>query len=226
MPVEAAYVSPHLEPIVVQAMLVYQSEAGPLPFDLERRLNPVQAASELDGSLAFAPPPVPEGWFAAPYAREAVAIITHPQTGVTDLSIPQLAGLFTGRLADWSAVSGETGRVQPVIPVAGDSLRERFGELVLHDQRFAQHSILAASPAAAIEFVQSERAGIAFVPASSLTDNVTVVRVEGASPIRAVASGRYPLTIEILFLSQEEPDGPVRDFLIWIQTHRAADRPD
>lgn len=225
MPVQTAYVSPFIEPVVVQAMIEYHSEIGPLPFDLERRLHPTLAVQERDGSLAFAPPPVPQGWFAAPYAEESLAIITHPETGRPDLSIAQLAGLFTGRLADWSAVGGQPGRVQPVIPVEGDSLRSRFAELVLGDQRFAQHSILAASPDAAIKLVQEDPGALAFIPASSLTGGVTVVRIEGASPIRAAASGRYPLTIEILVLSEDEPQGPVREFLIWTQARGVAEPP-
>lgn len=206
-------------------MIEYHSQVGPLPFDLERRLDPLGAIQERDGALAFAPPPVPEGWFGAPYAEDALAVITHPESGLPDLSISQLGGLFTGRLADWSSVGGQPRRVQPIIPVEGDSLRARFAELVLGDQRFAQHSILAASPEAAIELVQGDPGAIAFVPASTLTGGLTVVRVEGASPIRAAASGRYPLTIEILYVSEREPQGALRGFLIWAQARRSQEPP-
>lgn len=220
--VATAYVSPFLEPVIVPAMQEYREQVGPLPFDLERRLNPSQIAAEGNRAVAFAAPPVPEGWFGAPFTQDSLAIITHSESGVKDLSIGQLAGLFTGRLANWSSVGGASGRVQPVIPVEGDSMRSRFSELVLGDQRFAQHALLADSPSSSIERVQEDPGAIAFVPTSSLPADVTVVRVEGASPIRSQATGRYPLTIQILFLSPQEPQGALRGFLEWIQSNPPA----
>lgn len=215
-----AYVSPYLQPVVVGPLLTYQQQIGPLPFDLEHRLFPNQALKELGEGLAFAPPPVPEGWAAVPFLEDAIAVVVHHDSEIEDLTMSQLAGLFAGRLSDWSDLGADGGRVLPVIPVAGDSLREQFRQEVLGEQRFAQHSRLSPSPREAIEIVHGDRGAIAFVPASTMTDQVQAVRIEGAHPVRAVRSGRYPLMIEILIQFQEEPQGQLRDFLAWIQDWR------
>lgn len=221
-----AYVSPYLEPVVVSPLIEYQQQIGPLPFDLERRLNPIQAAEEQGEGIAFAPPPVPEGWLGVPFLEGAIAVVVHRDSGIRDLSLSQLAGLFAGRLSDWSALGAAGGQVLPVIPVQGDSLRARFQQEVLGEQRFAQHARLSPSPQDAIEIVHADRGAIAFIPASTLTERVQAIRIEGAHPVRSALSGRYPLMIETLIQIPSEPQGELRGFVVWIQDWRLDQPPN
>ena len=59
-------------------------------------------------------------------ALDGIAIIVNAENPVEDLSVEQIAGLFTGATADWSEVGGDAGSVAAIGREAGSGTRDGF----------------------------------------------------------------------------------------------------
>lgn len=212
--------SPMVEPLAARWLTAYREQFGEAPFDLE----PVAEAALFEAvrpgghALALTAGEPPAGWFAAPVASEAIAVLVHPDNPLRSLTLEQVADLFSGRAASWQALGGPDRPVQPVIALAGEGLRERFEAAALRGAPAAPGAWLAPTPAAMLELVAGDPGAVGYLFAGLVDETVRAVRLEGAQPsAEAVASGRYPLAVVILATAPEEPAGGVRDWLAWMQ---------
>ncbi len=220
-PAPRAAVSTALAPWLIQRARAFMEEQGPLPFDLETL--PPQAALEAaaDGQFAFvitASPP-PEGWFATPLGMEGVAVVVHPDNKIRQLGLQTLGDLFSGRLESWEALGGEARPVQAVLPLSGDEMRELLQSLALGNLRPSTNALLAPTTTAALTLVAEDPGAVGLVPLSAVSSQVRAVRVEGVLPATStVSDGRYPLTLQVLAVAPQEPQGALRDWLVWLQS--------
>jgi phosphate transport system substrate-binding protein len=168
----------------------------------------------------------PQGWFATPLSLEGVAVVVHPTNSIRSLNQEDLEALFNGDIDSWTELGGEDLPVQPVIPLQGDETRELFNTQVLEGNGFSPDAIIAPSPLAMVTMVTEDEGAIGFLPLSQATDVVRVVRVDEVLPqITTVGDGRYPLRIEILALSPEQPRGATHEWLAWLQASLSTSTP-
>ncbi len=219
-PVPQVAVSPSLEATVASWVRAYRDQIGVPEFDLVPLADTAifAAAERGEVTLAITGLEPPQGWFATPLAAESLAVVLHPSNPVRDLSLEQLADLFTGRAGNWSALGGEEIAVQPVVLPPGDALRERFDSAVLKDARVWPGAQIAPSPEAVLELVRSDRGAIGYLPASQLAGSLRVVRLDGTEPQAGMSgSASYPLSFTIVATAPQEPEGFLREFLVWLQ---------
>ena len=213
---------PYYEPILVDWAVAYRQDLpGPLPFDLDTRtqeegLDRVETG-EADLLVTSGEPP--RGWFATPLGRQGLAVVVHPDNPVRDLSIEELRDLFSGINGLWEEVGGRPTPVQPVLPLPGEPLGEAFASLVLGERAPWPGTQLAPTAAAMTQLIAEDEGAIGLLPMAAVPETLRVVRVEGVLPGETtIASGAYPLTVSLLATAPEEPVGPLRDFLVWIQS--------
>ena len=78
---------------------------------------------------------------------------------------------------------------------------------------------MAPTAAAMTQLIAEDEGAIGLLPMAAVPETLRVVRVEGVLPGETtIASGAYPLTVSLLATAPEEPVGPLRDFLVWIQS--------
>lgn len=214
--------TPALERTVSDWVVRYAAETGlPAP---EILVLPPQAAMETarsrEAEVAVTGAAPPQGWFVTPLDREGIAVIVHPSNTVRSFSLDELADLFSGRRSNWEALGGADATIQPVIPLPGDEVRLQFEATVLGDVRPYPGALIAPTPQAAAKLVAEDPAAIGYLPLSQVTSEVRTVRVQGILPgASAVQEGRYPLRFEILATAPQEPEGPARDWLAWLQRY-------
>jgi phosphate transport system substrate-binding protein len=67
---------------------------------------------------------------------------------------------------------------------------------------------------------------IGYVPLSYSAEEPRIVRVDGILPGEStLADGTYPLLLEVVAMAPEEPTGPLRDWLVWLQAEQTPDTP-
>jgi phosphate transport system substrate-binding protein len=161
----------------------------------------------------------PTGWFVTPLSEDGIVVVVHPDLRVRDLSIDELAAIFTGRMNNWDSLADTDLPIQPVIPLPGDEIRDAFQSTVMNGQRFTNNALLGPSPAAVLQLVDENEGAVGFLPYSAVDEKVRPIRVEGILPGTAtISDGRYPLPITILAIAPQEPSGDVRSWLAWIQS--------
>ena len=161
----------------------------------------------------------PAGWFATPLSEDGIVVVVHPDLRVRDLSIDELAAIFTGRISSWESLADTDLQIQPVIPLLGDEVRAAFQSTVMDGQRFTNNALLGPTPAAVLQLVGENEGAVGFLPYSAVGEKVRPIRVEGILPGTApIGDSRYPLPITILAIAPHEPSGEVRTWLVWLQS--------
>jgi hypothetical protein len=161
----------------------------------------------------------PAGWFATPLLEDGIVVVVHPDLRVRDLSIDELAAIFTGRLSSWDSLTDVDLPIQPVIPLPGDEIRAAFQSTVMSGQRFTNNALLGPAPASVLQLVGETEGAVGFLPYSAVVEKVRPIRVAGILPGAATfRNGQYPLPISILAIAPQEPSGEVRAWLAWLQS--------
>ena len=118
-------------------------------------------------------------------ALDGIAIIVNAENPVNDLSVEQIAQLFTGA-ADWSAVGGDASEVACIGREAGSGTRDGF-ESITGTADSCKLSQELTSTGAVIEAVKSNPSAIGYASLSA---------VEGQEGIKAVTVGGVECTEE------------------------------
>lgn len=118
-------------------------------------------------------------------ALDGIAVIVNAENPVSDLSVEQIAQLFTGA-ADWSAVGGNAGEVACIGREAGSGTRDGF-ESITETEDSCVLSQELTSTGAVIEAVKSNPSAIGYASLSA---------VEGQEGIKTVTVGGVECTEE------------------------------
>ena len=73
-------------------------------------------------------------------ALDGVAVVVNPENGVTDLTVEQIAQIFTGEITNWSELGGADAEIAVFGREAGSGTRGAF-EVFLHRRRHRQRGL-------------------------------------------------------------------------------------
>lgn len=124
------------------------------------------------------------GLTATPVALDGIAIIVNSANTVQDLSVEQIADIFTGKITDWSQVGGTGGTISCIGRESGSGTRDGF-ESITGTSDACVLSQELTSTGAVIEAVKGNASGIGYASLSS---------VEGKDEIKAVTVGGVACT--------------------------------
>lgn len=132
-------------------------------------------------------------------ALDGIAIIVNADNPVSDLSIDQIAGLFTGEITNWSEVGGSDAPVVPVGREAGSGTRDGF-ESITGTEDVCKYSQELTSTGAVITAVSQNPGAIGYASLASNLESVKTVTVEGVAPSEeTVKSGEYLIQRPFVF---------------------------
>ena len=123
-------------------------------------------------------------------ALDGIAIIVNAENPVNDLSVEQIAQLFTGA-ADWSAVGGDAGEVACIGREAGSGTRDGF-ESITGTADSCKLSQELTSTGDVITTVSQNPDAIGYASLAALKDTVKALTVGGVAPTEeTVKDGSY-----------------------------------
>lgn len=215
--------TPAFQQWVIDRTLEFRQQAPnalPLGFGLQIRAYQQALSGTADGpyQLLVSSAEPPADWFVTPLGWEGIVLAVHPQNRVRELDLEQLLAVFSGQLSNWEQLDGSSMAIEPVIPLEGDELREQLAALLMDGRPFTPAALLGPTPELTLELVADRQGAIGVLPLSAVSSAVRPLMVEGVAPrAGSVASGAYPLRAELLAAAPEEPDGQVREWLVWLQ---------
>ncbi|MDR3729728.1 MAG: phosphate ABC transporter substrate-binding protein [Oscillospiraceae bacterium] len=139
-------------------------------------------------------------------ALDGIAIIVNSENPVTDLTIDQIADIYTGAINDWADVGGTAGTIARVIRESGSGTREGFESITgtkdacLSDQELS-------STGAVIEAVRSNPGAIGYASLSAVEgqEGITVLKVNGVAPSEeTVLDGTYTIQRPFVFVTRTD----------------------
>ena len=165
-----------------------------------------------------------ESVWLTPVAIDGVAIVVHPSNPVKDLSLLQLRDIFRGRVADWPDAGGRPGEISVGSRESGSGTRAKFEDAVMGGRNVTVNAVIAPSEQAMVNYVRTVTLSIGYLSGGYLTNTVKAINVEGETlSVSALTAGRYPLSRPLLFVTQEEPQGELREFVAWVLSPEGQD---
>ena len=119
-------------------------------------------------------------------ALDGIAVIVNAGSKVEDLTVEQIAQVFTGEIADWSELGGDAGTIACVGREGGSGTRDGF-ESITGTEDACVLSQELTSTGAVIEAVKNNPQAIGYASLSA---------VEGKEGIKAITVGGVPCTEE------------------------------
>lgn len=154
-------------------------------------------------------------------AKDGIAVIINPENPVEALTLSQIKDIYTGTVAGWQDVGGETAKIEIIGRDSASGTREFFFEKVLHKEDFTKFMLEKNSNGAVQQYVSQTPTAIGYV-GMGFEDGVKIIEIKGddgknSKPsVETVKSGAYPLSRELFFVTAGEPEGLVKEFLDFV----------
>ncbi len=124
-------------------------------------------------------------------AYDGIAIIVSPENPVNDLSLEQIAAIYTGEITNWSEVGGDDAEIVLIGREAGSGTRDGF-ENITGTTDACQYRQELTSTGDVITTVASNPYAIGYASLASIKDTVKALSVDGVVPTEdTVKDGSY-----------------------------------
>ncbi|MBN2386440.1 MAG: PstS family phosphate ABC transporter substrate-binding protein [Anaerolineales bacterium] len=167
-------------------------------------------------------------------ARDAIAIIVHPDNPVGQLTLMQLSNIYSGRISNWTEVGGEDRPIVRLSRETNSGTHVYFLETVLRmgdgdsDLLFSMNTLLLPSSEGIINEVRQNPNAIGYDGLGYVPPDLKVVAVarDPGGPyilpaIATVNDGSYPIARDLYMYTTGEPTGVVQEYLDWILSPEA-----
>ena len=124
---------------------------------------------------------------------DGIAVIVNPENTVEDLTLEQIAAIYTGEIKNWSEVGGADAEIVLIGREAGSGTRSGFEEIVEVKDK-CQYRQELSSTGDVITTVAQNPGAIGYASLASVKDTVKAVKVGGVAPSEAtVKDGTYAI---------------------------------
>ena len=136
-------------------------------------------------------------------AYDGIAIIVHPDNPVSDLTIEQIAQLYTGEITNWKDVGGNDAEVVLIGREAASGTRDGF-ESITGTKEKCQYRQELTSTGDVITAVSQNPDAIGYASLASIKDSVKALNVDGVTPGEdTVKDGSYKVQRPFVLVTVE-----------------------
>ena len=136
-------------------------------------------------------------------AYDGIAIIVHPDNPVSDLSIEQIAKLYTGEITNWKDVGGSDAEVVLIGREAASGTRDGF-ESITGTKDKCQYRQELTSTGDVITAVSQNPDAIGYASLAAIKDSVKALSVDGVTRSEAtVKDGSYQVQRPFVLVTVE-----------------------
>ena len=126
-------------------------------------------------------------------AYDGIAVIVHPDNPVSDLTLEQIAAIYTGQITNWSALGGPDSEIVRIGREANSGTRDGF-ETITGTADACQYRQELGSNGDVITTVSNNPGAIGYASLATVKDSVKVLSVQGVAPSeQTVKDGSYPV---------------------------------
>lgn len=160
------------------------------------------------------------------FAQDVLAIIVNEHNGVDALTLEQLGKIYSGEIKNWNEVGGADQEILLYGRQSSSGTYIYFRENIVKNE-YDRSMIGMSGTAQIVQAIRSDQAGIGYVSAGYLDENVKnglkVMHVskdevsEAYSPLdkENVISGNYPITRPLFQYTNGKPDGKLLEFILY-----------
>ncbi len=167
-------------------------------------------------------------------ARDAIAVVIHPDNPVDQLSIEQISDIYSGQVTNWSQVGGEDRPIVLLSRESNSGTHVYFLEQVVRQgdkedkTLFSPDTLLLPSSEGISAEVRQNPNAIGYDGLGYVTPDQKMVAVaqDPGGPyvlpsIESVNRGEYPIARDLYMYTPGEPSGAITEYLQWILSDEA-----
>jgi phosphate transport system substrate-binding protein len=152
-------------------------------------------------------------------ARDGIAVVTHLDVPVDNLTTDQVREIFDGQITNWSEVGGPNTSIVVVSREEGSGTRAAFEEMVMGEEAIiVDTAILQPSNGAVKTTVSTTPDSIGYLSFGYLDETVKAIAVDDVPATEEnAANGSYPVVRPLNMLTKGEPGelaGAWLDFIL------------
>jgi phosphate transport system substrate-binding protein len=137
-------------------------------------------------------------------AYNGIAIIVHPDNPVSDLSLEDIAAIYTGEITNWSQVGGNDAEIVLLGREAGSGTRDGF-ESITSTADACQYRQELTSTGDVITTVAANPDAIGYASLASIKETVKALSVGGVVPSEAtVKDGSYVVQRPFILVTKSD----------------------
>jgi len=162
-------------------------------------------------------------------ALDGLAVVVNPGNTISELTIEQLAGIFTGKIKNWKEVGGRDAKIVLLSREVNSGTHVYFKEHVLRRgiadgrEEFAPEALMLPSSQAIADEVAQNVDAIGYYGMGYITAKEKALKVAKDKSSTAVAptmdnviGGTYPISRPLLVYTKGEPAGIVKSFMDFV----------
>lgn len=139
-------------------------------------------------------------------AYDGIAIIVHPDNPVSDLSVEQIAAIYTGEITNWSEVGGDDGEIVLIGREAGSGTRDGF-ESITGTTGKCKYRQEQTSTGDVITTVAGNPNAIGYASLASVKSSVKAISIGGVSPSEAtIKDGSYAIQRPFVLVTRTDTE--------------------
>ena len=136
-------------------------------------------------------------------ALDGIAIIVNNENPVTDLTLEQIAQIYTGEITNWSEVGGNDEEIVLIGREAGSGTRDGF-ESITGTEDLCQYRQELTSTGDVITTVSQNPAAIGYASLASVSDQTKTLTVDGVEPTEdTVRDGSYKIQRPFVLVTRD-----------------------
>lgn len=137
-------------------------------------------------------------------AYDGIAVIVNPDNPVKNLSIEQIADIYTGKITNWSEVGGNDEEIVLVGREAGSGTRDGF-ESIVDVKDACQYRQELTSTGDVISSVAENPSAIGYASLAAIKDGIKVLSVDDVTPSEeTVKDGSYVVQRPFMLITKTD----------------------
>ena len=137
-------------------------------------------------------------------AIDGIAIIVNPENNVENLSVEQIAKIYTGEITNWSEVGANDAPIVLIGREAASGTRDGF-EAITNTKDKCQYGQELTSTGDVIQTVASNPNAIGYASLAAIKDTVKVVNVDNVAPSKeTIQDGSYKIQRDFVLVTKKD----------------------
>jgi phosphate transport system substrate-binding protein len=148
-------------------------------------------------------------------AYDGIAVVVNANNPLAKLSKRQVEQIFTGDVADWSAVGGNPGKISIYTRNTSSGTYSDWKDLAMNKRDYASSSQKMAGNEQIVAEVAKNPAGVGYVGLAYINaPGIKVIAIDGTAPSKAaVLAKKYPYARPTFYYTNGEASGEAAKFL-------------
>jgi phosphate transport system substrate-binding protein len=150
-------------------------------------------------------------------AKDGIAVIVHPQNPVTNISLEQLKGIFSGKIRSWALLGWVDKPIFFVNREEGSGTRDAFEGMVMKKGGISDEALVQDSNGSVREIIANNPQAIGYISFGIINHQVKALAVDSIFPnLTTIKNNQYTLTRPFIFVLPDHPTELARQFIEFV----------